>query len=368
MNIKQLVAVFSVLSAAFGTSYGQKNSIESNPFEVSIRTHYGYLAYHHKQMRLLQERHVSAFEVAFTRQTPENRQWAKSYGYPEMGIVYMWFDLGSPTYLGQAHCIMPAANFTLNGRGNRSTFFFRMASGIGYVTKQFDRVTNYKNTGISVPFNAAVNFLFEYRYTLSPTLNLKTGLSLSHLSNGSFKKPNAGLNLPSVYFGVGYRFKSDMPIKTRFNADSLDIHHGVLSITGYGGAKQENPIGTDRYPICGLSLEYTWRVRPFQRFGISLDAMYNGASVENLAEEDKSVHGIALTRLGANIRYEFQVGRVGINLGIGPYLYGVDKTGGPLYERLILRYFFSEQLFGQVVLKTHWGNADYVEYGIGIRL
>lgn len=96
--------------------------------------------------------------------------------------------------------------------------------------------------------------------------------------------------------------------------------------------------------------------------------MYNGASVENLAEEDKSVHGIALTRLGANIRYEFQVGRVGINLGIGPYLYGIDKTGGPLYERLILRYFFSEHLFGQVVLKTHWGNADYVEYGIGIRL
>ena len=368
MNYKQLFAVFFFFAISSNISYGQLNSIEQNPFEVSVRSHYGYLAYHHQQMRLLQERHVSAFEIAFTKQSPENRHWAKGFGYPELGVVYMWFDLGSPTYLGQAHCVMPALNFTINGRGTRSTLFFRMASGVGYVTKIFDRETNYKNTGTSNHINAAVNFLFEYRYTLSPTLNLRTGLALSHLSNGSFKKPNAGLNLPSIYIGAGYRFNGNLPLNSHFNADSLDQSHGQLSIMVYGGAKQENPIGTDRYPIGGISFEYTWRAKPFQRFGIGFDAMYNGASVENLKDVDASARGIALTRLGANIRYEFQVGRFGINLGIGPYLYGIDKTGGPLYERLALRYFISENLFGHVALKTHWGNADYVEYGLGIRL
>ena len=368
MGIKQLFAVFIFFAVSIGVSYGHRNSIERNPYEISVRSHYGYLAYHHKQMRLLQERHVSAFEIAFTKQSPENRQWAKAFGYPELGLVYMWMDLGSPTYLGQAYCLMPSCNFTLNGRGDRSTLFFRMASGLGYVSKIFDRETNYKNTGISTHFNAAVNFLFEYRFTISQDFNLRTGLALSHLSNGSFKKPNAGLNIPTIYFGAGYRFNYNSSITSRFNADSLDIPHGVLTIVAIGGAKQEQPIGTDRYAIAGLSCEYTWRTRPFQRIGLGLDAMYNGSSVENLKDEDKSAHGIDLTRIGANIRYEFQVGRFGINLGIGPYLYGKDKTGGPLYERLALRYFISEKVFGHVALKTHWGNADYVEYGLGIRL
>ncbi|SDB97476.1 acyloxyacyl hydrolase [Williamwhitmania taraxaci] len=368
MTIKQLFAVFFFFAISLQLGYGQLNSIEQNPFEVSVRSHYGYLAYHHPQMRLLQERHVSALEVAITMQSPENRKWAKGFGYPELGFVYMWFDLGSPTYLGQAFCLMPAINFTLNGRGPRSTFFFRMASGVGYVTKIFDRETNYKNTGTSNHINAAVNFLFEYRYTISPSLNLRGGLALSHLSNGSFKKPNAGLNLPTVYFGAGYRFSRNATFKSYFNADRLDTLQGKFSVIAYGGAKQENPIGTDRYPIGGISLEYTWRAKPFQRFGVGFDAMYNGACVENLKDVDESAHGVALTRLGVNFRYEFQVGRIGINLGIGPYLYGIDKTGGPLYERLALRYFFSEKLFGHVALKTHWGNADYVEYGLGIRL
>lgn len=368
MNFKQPFAVIFLFAVTIGFGYGQLNNIEQKPLEVSVRAHYGYFAYHHKQMRLLQERHVTAFEIAFTKQSSENRLWAKGFGYPELGAVYMWFDLGSPTYLGHAHCIIPVINFTMNGRGKRSALFLRMGSGIGYVTKIFDRETNYKNTGTSSHLNAAVNFLVEYRYSISPTVNLRTGLSLSHLSNGSYKKPNAGLNLPSMFVGVGYRFKSNSLFKPNFNADSLDIPHGVFTVVGFGGGKQENPIGTKRYPVAGLSCEYTWRTKPFQRIGVGLDAMYNGTSEANLQAQGDSIHGLQLTRIGANLRYEFQVGRIGVNLGIGPYLYGKDKTGGPLYQRLALRYFFSKKVFGHIALKTHWGNADYIEYGLGIRL
>lgn len=366
MKTKQLFAVFFFFAVSLTSGFGQQSNIETNPLEVSVRAHYGFFAYHHPQMRILQERHVSAFEVTLTKQAPENRLWSKQYGYPEFGLTYLWFDLGSPTYLGVAHCLLPSVNFTLNGRGERSTFFFRMAYGVSYVTKTFDRETNYKNTGISQHVNPAVNFLLEYRYTISPSVNLRTGGSLSHISNGSLTKPNAGLNLPTFYLGVGYRFNGSMHVKTNFNADSLDIPHGALTLITYGGAKEESPIGSGRYPIGGISCEYTWRTTPFHRLGVGFDAMYNGTSTNNITS--RSVHGIALTRLGANLHYEFQVGRIGINLGIGPYLYGIDKTGGPLYERLGLRYFVSKKMFAHMALKTHWGNADYIEYGLGIRL
>jgi Lipid A 3-O-deacylase (PagL). len=369
MRLKQLYAVFFLSILTTGMLSAQEKNIENNPFEVSFRTHYGFLAYHHNEMRILQQRHLSAFEVAITHQPSNNKQWAKWFGYPELGVVFMHFDLGSPTYLGQAYCIMPSFNFTLSGRGSRSTFFFRLAPGIGYVTKTFDRVTNYKNIGISTHLNAAINFLGEYRFTISDRLNIKTGLALTHLSNGSFKKPNAGLNMPTIYMGIGYRFQSSVTIHTVLNADSLNINKRLFTIVGIGGAKQDNPIGSKRYPVWGLSGEITWPSRPFQRFGVGLDFMHDGSNKENLISSGTPVHSdIDVTRIGANIRYEFQVGKASINLGIGPYIYRLDKTGGPLYERLALRYFFSKSIFGQIALKTHWGNADYVEYGLGIRL
>lgn len=369
MQFKQLCAVFFLYILGTPLIYGQEANIEKNPFEVSFRAHYGFLAYHHKEMRILQERHISAFEVALTHQPSADKKWASSFGYPELGVVFFHFDLGSPTYLGQAFCIMPSFNFTLSGRGTNSTFFFRLAPGLGYVTKTFDRVTNPKNVGIGTHLNAAINFLGEYRYTISDRMNVKAGISLSHLSNGSFKKPNAGLNMPTLYIGMGYRFQSKLSHKPKLNADSLNVNRHLFTLVAVGGAKQDNPIGSKQYPVVGVSGELTWPSRAFQRFGIGLDLMNDGSNKENLKSEGIPVNSnIEVTRIGANIRYEFQVGRASINLGIGPYIYRLDKTGGPFYERLALRYFFAQNIFGQIALKTHWGNADYVEYGVGIRL
>jgi hypothetical protein len=369
MLLKQLYAVFFLCVASTFTLQAQEKNIENNPFELSFRTHYGFLAYHHNEMRILQQRHLSAFEIAFTHQPSQDKKWAASFGYPELGIMFIHFDLGSPTYLGQAYCIMPTFNFTLSGRDSRSAFFFRLAPGIGYVTKTFNRVTNYKNIGISTHLNAAINFLGEYRYTISDRLNVKAGISLSHLSNGSFEKPNAGLNMPTMYMGMGYRFQSKHFFHSKLNTDSLSVNKHLFTIVGIGGAKQDNPIGSKRYPVWSISGELTWPSRPFQRFGFGLDYMHDGSNKENLQSNGIPVHSnIEVMRIGANLRYEFQVGRASINLGIGPYLYRLDKTGGPFYERLALRYFFAQNIFGQIALKTHWGNADYVEYGVGIRL
>jgi hypothetical protein len=35
------------------------------------------------------------------------------------------------------------------------------------------------------------------------------------------------------------------------------------------------------------------------------------------------------------------------------------------YHRLGLRYQFKEHLLLNLVLKSHWARADYIEYGIG---
>jgi len=38
-----------------------------------------------------------------------------------------------------------------------------------------------------------------------------------------------------------------------------------------------------------------------------------------------------------------------------------------LYEKLSFQYNFSKHVFANVMLKVHWGRADYIGWGFGYR-
>ena len=45
----------------------------------------------------------------------------------------------------------------------------------------------------------------------------------------------------------------------------------------------------------------------------------------------------------------------------------IRKSNGPLYEKLSLQYNFPKDLFAMVMLKVHWGRADYIGWGLGYK-
>jgi hypothetical protein len=52
-------------------------------------------------------------------------------------------------------------------------------------------------------------------------------------------------------------------------------------------------------------------------------------------------------------------------LGMGAYVKDRYQPDGPLYHRIGMRYQFSNGITANLVLKSHWAKADYVEWGIG---
>jgi len=70
---------------------------------------------------------------------------------------------------------------------------FRLAAGVGYLKTTYHVYNNYKNTGISTPFNAAINMSFISNYNLSDRIDVLYSLGLCHFSNGSVRMPNKGL-------------------------------------------------------------------------------------------------------------------------------------------------------------------------------
>jgi hypothetical protein len=73
-------------------------------------------------------------------------------------------------------------------------------------------------------------------------------------------------------------------------------------------------------------------------------------------------------RVGGFLGYELFINNWSVVAQLGYYLYYPYDFEGRVYNRLGLKYYFSEKWFGTVSVKSHIATAESVEFGIGIRL
>ncbi|MBK9638656.1 MAG: hypothetical protein IPO63_12895 [Bacteroidetes bacterium] len=52
---------------------------------------------------------------------------------------------------------------------------------------------------------------------------------------------------------------------------------------------------------------------------------------------------------------------------MGMYTYNRYKEDGNIYNRLLLRYAFTKKAYASFGLKSHFGKADYFEWGLGLK-
>ena len=171
------------------------------------RVNYGFLIAHHVEMEIY-NRHFPSFEFSISQASYGKRQWESFYNYPVMGVTYYNAWLGNSRDIGQAHAVFPFISFPLQ-KNNKHELNFRMGAGLAYLTKKFDRLTNYKYNAIGSHVNAAVNLMVEYRWKPLDYLQLSAGVQLMHFSNGSVKTPNFGLNIPAVTAGDAFRLNKE---------------------------------------------------------------------------------------------------------------------------------------------------------------
>ena len=74
-----------------------------------------------------------------------------------------------------------------------------------------------------------------------------------------------------------------------------------------------------------------------------------------------------ILRPGINAAYQLEMSKLGILFNLGYYLAGMETSNGPLYEKISVQYLFTKHLFANVMLKVHWGRADYIGWGIGYK-
>lgn len=360
-----------LLSNFFGNCFAQDTTITGNNKEeylIGLSGHFGWVIIHHASFADLITGHTQAFEINFAKQTIHKNTWNEYYRYPLVGVSYFFADLGNPSQLGYAHGLYGWINFPLI-RTKEYTMSFRLGTGLGYITKHFDRLTDHKDEVIGSHINGIMHGNFEQAFRITNQISLYANVGITHFSNGAYKTPNLGINIATGSIGITYRFGKDTirfpKHKERIPFTDRKISYNFV-VAGF--AKEVIPPDGKKYGALSISGLAIKQMGYKSGLGLGLDYFYDG-SLKTLFMNDTNFIGknYIIERIGIYIAHELAIGKVRVVTDLGYYLLSDWKENGMVYSRLGIKYYMSKSIFANVTLKTHYAKADFLELGIGYK-
>lgn len=174
-----------------------------NPVGYSLRTHLGGIYKHtpaYEKIGALKNTYAAEMCVILPKTGTHN--WHHAFNYPEVIFSLLYTDFGSP-YLGKS--ISALANIQMDAiKSEAYSVYLRMGAGAAFITERFDSLTNPQNEIIGSHINDVNKIGLGINLNFLPNWRFNGGISVTHFSNGSVKKPNRGINLRSIEMGLSY--------------------------------------------------------------------------------------------------------------------------------------------------------------------
>ncbi len=324
----------------------------------------GFIIAHRPLVVHVQQKKVSTLEFSYFFTSRGIAEWERLFNYPLIGAAYQRFDLGNPDELGTAHAVYPLVLLPLL-QHHHLRWLIRFGVGLAYVDKTFNLNDNYKNQVIGSHINGVFTTGFQFRVGSSKVNQLSLGIDFTHFSNGATKLPNLGLNIPTA--NIGYQRILGAP-RSYFRTPFPPVKH-KYEFTAYAatGFKEIYPPTGKKYFIAAVVPEVHKTIQRKSLLGVGMDYFYDPTiHLRMLDDTGESVSaGKADSRFGIHISYGLRAARLTGYFQTGFYLYNAFKEEGMVYSRLSLRYQPWKHLFFCGNLKTHFGKADFIEWGIG---
>jgi len=332
---------------------------------VQTRMKTGFLLGHRGVMGHLPRQRAYATEVSYVFRADGTKIWHESYKYPDLGVHVFYGSVGNTQILGNYIGLYGSIAFPFVAKDN-FRFSGRLGCGLGYTNKVYDPQTNRKNVAISTPLNALLEVGVDVSTYFGKNRQhwLTFGIDATHFSNGSFKVPNLGINIPYISLAYG-RFLS---IKNSTPAENLTKivpqRKLLFGLTAIASVKDIFPTGRDKkYGVYALSVHARTFLRPKVGWELSLDLISKQALYGYRTEVQKQANKIP--QVGLCVGYLLPLDKFHFVVGMGAYVRDFYDPEGLFYHRMGMRYYFDNGLLINVVVKTHWARADYVEWGIG---
>lgn len=334
-------------------SFGQKESW------LEVRGKAGFLISHRSIMGHLATQHTFATEVSYMFKGNGEKDWHEAYNKPVYGVSAFFGSVGNRELMGNyagAYGFLSVPFIKIN----RYSFSGRMGCGLAIAGKIYDPESNNLSIAVSTRLNALVSLGIENKVEFG-NHSFNSIIDMTHFSNAAIKVPNLGLNLPYLSLGYGYRIREA-------NFDSIPKPQKFkkkwqFGTVGFVSVKEEYPVGGKKYFIHGLNLVAR---RYFKRaVGAELTFDYIHKQSVIVYHEDVPKTQAEIFQLGIFLGYLMPLDHFHIVVGMGCYVRDKYKPEDVFYHRVGMRYVFDKGLNLNLVLKSHWARADYVEFGVG---
>jgi hypothetical protein len=337
-----------------GTVSGQSDTVLTF-YKVTLEPQYGFITPHNNSMKYLVRKPVWGADWVVFRRTAGNRMWHRYYRKPSVGLGLHYMNLGNPEYFGHAFAVFASTGFHFTEK--EDGFVYLINYGFSYLSKRFDASDNYYNIAIGSHVNVFLKVSLGYQAEINH-VSIRPYISFIHYSNGSFHKPNLGINILNAGLTAG------LPVKKRYDYPCygpITEHPGSYAFSLISGIAfhQKDPPLSPVYAVYVLRLEAERIYSRKHSWGGGIDYSHDRAI---LFQKDYPEHNPS--RVGAYLHYSSFFGKFTFSAQSGVYIYDKYIHNGPVFTRLGLSYKVWKNLRTCVFLKSHFFVADFIEFSV----
>lgn len=323
--------------------------------------------------------------LKYSFQFQPNTYIDRIYGGAYQGVGLAYYTFGESKQIGD-----PIAFYLFQGARiaeltPRLSFNYEWNFGVSSGWHPYNSDYNSYNKVIGSKTNAYINTNFYLNWILSSQLDLITGFSLTHFSNGNTGIPNAGLNTVGMKVGLIYKFdRKDYFLSKSLYQPSIPKfpRHISYDLVLFGSWRRkgvnfgdEQVASPDTYTVLGFNFAPMYNLGYKLRVGISADGVYDSSAnvytEDYIASGDQPFYKPPISQqlaLGLSARAEYIMPFFTVNIGMGV---NVLHGGGDLkgfYQILALKTEVTRSSFihiGYCLQDFHTPN--YLMLGIGYR-
>ena len=355
-----------ILGAVGFTLSASAQAPPRHTYTLGVNAYQGFLLVPSQNVAQFAQTRPVGFELFINQNTYGYSFWEHRYHCPDIGFSLLYTDYGHPV-LGQSiggtvYMDMPIV------RRPRAMLTLGLGVGLGYHTNPYRPPIETGNILLGTPVTLTMRTQLNYSYALSSRWRGTLSAKLVHYSNAAYSIPNRGVNMPMINLGVSRRLGDHLPTYATAAevappepyqriSYSLGVSTGLKTVETQG--RLHNFVNLHAYATLRLSAisGLTGGVDVF------LDQATRQYIRKHVAQERPDYRRVALAA-GHELFYR----RLSMLTQIGVYLYRPFRDLYlPVYQRIGVRYAFTEHLLGNFTLKVHGGRAELVETGLGVR-
>lgn len=344
---------------------------DPNLFNIDANYFYGTILEHNSDIAHLITEHPTGLILSFNKKTYGFKDWESRYNYPDWGFSFIHQDLKN-SYLGENYSLYAHFNFYFLNRNIN----FRIGQGIAYATESYDKQDNYINNAYGSDLLSTTYFMLNYKKeNIYKGLGLHAGISIIHYSNANFKAPNSSTNTFVFNVGANYLFNHEKaPDFIASTEEKRFTEPFKYNFVFRAGLNESDIIGMGQYPFYNLSIYADKRLNRKSAIQLGTDLFFATFLKElihyySVGFPEFDVSGREdWRRWGVFVGHELFINKLSLITQVGYYAYYDYDFEGRIYNRIGLKRYFGDKVFGAVTLKSHGAKAEAVEFGIGVRL